>query len=81
MCADPRVQILIIDRDDLGHYAAVRGIVTEQISGQAARDHIDRLAQKYIGQPFDSERVISERVVLKISPLRQRVRHSTDVIE
>lgn len=81
VCADPRVQLLIIDRDDLGHYAAVRGIVSEQVSGQAASDHIDRLAQKYLGQPFDPERVISERIILKISPLRQRVRHSTVVIE
>jgi PPOX class probable F420-dependent enzyme len=79
--ADPRVQVLIIDQDDLGHYAAVRGIVSEQVTGQAARDHIDRLAQKYLGQPFDSERVISERIILKISPLRQRVRHSSVVVE
>lgn len=81
VCADPRVQILIMDRDDLGHYAAVRGIVSEHISGQAARDHIDRLSQKYQGEPFDAERIISERIILKISPLRQRVRHSTVVIE
>jgi PPOX class probable F420-dependent enzyme len=81
VCADPRVQLLIMDRDDLGHYAAVRGVVSEQIAGQAAKDHIDRLAQKYLGQPFDPERIISERIILKISPLRQRVRHSTDVVE
>ncbi len=81
VCADPRVQVLIIDRDDPGHYAAVRGIVSDHISGRAAREHIDRLSQKYQGQPFDPERIISERIVLRISPLRQRVRHSTVVVE
>jgi len=46
------------------------------LTTQAARDRADRLAQKYIGPPFDSE-----RVVLKISPLRPCVRPRTDVIE
>ncbi len=80
-CRDPRVHILIVDRADPGHYAAVRGLVTDHIFGQVARDHIDRLAEKYTGEKFDLRRVVSERVLLKIRPVQQRVRHSSVIVE
>ena len=81
VCRDPRVHVLIVDRDDPGHVAAVRGVVRETVLGDAARDHIDRLARKYQGADFDPSRIISERVLLRVAPLRQRVRSSEERIE
>jgi PPOX class probable F420-dependent enzyme len=73
---DPRVQVLIIDRSDPGHYAAVRGVVEDHVFGEGAREHINKLSMRYEGQPFDLSNVVSERVILRIQPIRQRVRLS-----
>jgi PPOX class probable F420-dependent enzyme len=78
---DPRAHVLIVDREDPGHYAAVQGVVTEIVLGPAAREHIDRLSRKYQGSDFDPRRIVSERVLLRISPVKQRVRHSEVLAE
>jgi PPOX class probable F420-dependent enzyme len=78
---DPRVHVLVVDLDDPGRYAAVEGIVTAAELGPGARAHIDRLSRKYQGSDFDATRIVSERVVLRITPLRQHVRGSRTVVE
>lgn len=74
--ADPRVAVMIMDANDDGRYAEVTGRVVERITGPQAREHIDKLAQRYMGQPFIASLIRSERVILRIEPDRQRVRHN-----
>jgi PPOX class probable F420-dependent enzyme len=68
---NPRVNVAVIDAGNPYHYAEVRGRVVGEITGPAARDHIDRLSEKYIGVAYTSP-IQSERVILQISPDRQR---------
>jgi PPOX class probable F420-dependent enzyme len=69
---DPRVTVTIWDREDPYHYAEVRGEVVETMAGPEARAHIDSLSLKYYGHEYRN-RIQSERLILKIKPLRQRV--------
>jgi len=73
--ADPRVAVMIMDSNDDQRYADVTGRVVERITGPEARAHIDKLAQRYVGQSFDPSLIRSERAILRIEPDRQRVRH------
>jgi len=41
------------------------------VTGQEARDHIDELSQKYHGQDYNPDNIVSERVMLWIVPSRQ----------
>ena len=66
---DPRVTLTIWDREDPYRFVEVRGEVVEKVRGAEAR----RLSHKYRGQPYQT-RIQSERVVLRIAPLRQVVR-------
>jgi PPOX class probable F420-dependent enzyme len=69
---DPRVSVAIVDAANPYHYAEVRGRVVGEVTGPAARAHIDELSEKYTGGPY-SNPVTSERVILQIIPDRQRV--------
>jgi len=69
---DPRVTVAIIDRENPYSYAEVRGRVVGSVTGPEARAHIDKLSQKYNGAPYDDAWITTERVILKIEPLRQR---------
>ena len=68
---DPRVSVVIWDRNDPYTYAEVRGRVVDTITGPEARTHIDELSEKYTGGPY-ANRIVSERVIVKIAPDRQR---------
>ena len=68
MARDPRVAVLIIDRENPYTYAEVRGEVVEFIRGDAARAHIDELSQRYFGRPYIQEQIESERVICRIRP-------------
>ncbi len=70
---DPRVTVTVLDASSPYHYAEVRGRVTEIVHGEAARDHIDELSEKYTGGPYTNP-IESERVLLKVTPDRQVVR-------
>jgi PPOX class probable F420-dependent enzyme len=72
---DPRVAVMIMDANDNQRYADVTGRVVERITGPQAREHIEKLAWRYMGQPFIASLIRSERVILRIEPDRQRVRH------
>jgi PPOX class probable F420-dependent enzyme len=69
---DPRVSVLVLDAGNPYRYGEVRGRVVEVVRGQRARDHIDELSMKYQGELYDPAAITSERVILKISPERQR---------
>jgi PPOX class probable F420-dependent enzyme len=66
---DPRVAVAVLDMSDPYRYAAIRGRVVEQIPGQVAEDHIDKLAKKYLGKDkYPFRQAGEKRVILKILP-------------
>jgi PPOX class probable F420-dependent enzyme len=69
---DPRVTVTVIDSANPYRYAEARGRVVEVVKGPEAREHIDKLSQKYNGQPYDPSAIKTERVILRIAPDRQR---------
>ena len=69
---DPRVTVTVIDAANPYNYGEVRGTVVEQLTGPEARAHIDKLAMKYTGKPYDPNAIKTERVPLRIAPDRQR---------
>jgi PPOX class probable F420-dependent enzyme len=60
---DPRVAIAVIDPDDPYRYVEVRGSVRE-ITEDGADAHIDKMAQKYLGQDKYPYRQPGEKRVL-----------------
>jgi PPOX class probable F420-dependent enzyme len=62
---DPRVAISITDRDQPFTMATVQGRVTAVLDGDPAWEIIDRISQKYIGQPYEPR---SGRVVFLVEP-------------
>ena len=62
---DPRVAISIIDVDQPYASALIRGRVVESVEGDRAWKIIDRISQKYTGQPYAPR---SDRIVLVIKP-------------
>ncbi len=69
---DPRASVVVWDSEDPYSYVEVRGRVAEIVRGREARQHIDDLSIKYMGKPYDPSAIQSERVILKITPERQR---------
>ena len=69
--ANPSVTVAIWSSENPYAYAEVRGTLTGEIRGPAARAHIDFLAQKYTSEDYKGE-IQSERVILQIAPVRQR---------
>jgi PPOX class probable F420-dependent enzyme len=70
---DPRVTLMVWDEEDPYSFVEVRGEVVEKSKGPGAREHIDKLSYKYHGRPYGTK-IQSERVILRISPLRQVIR-------
>jgi PPOX class probable F420-dependent enzyme len=68
---DPNVTLTIRHEENPYRYAEVRGEVVEKVTGQEARDHIDELSQKYHGEDYPPDAIVSERVMLWIVPSRQ----------
>ena len=68
---DPRIAISIIDNNNPYNMVTVRGEVTDQITGEAAENHIDKLAKKYLNKDKYPGRAPGEkRVLLKIKPIK-----------
>jgi len=66
---DGRVALAIADHDNPYDMVTIRGKVIDQITGQEAEEHIDKLAKKYIGKDKYPGRAPGERrVILKIKP-------------
>ena len=70
---DPRVTLMIWDNGGPYRFVEVRGEVVEKVKGPEARKHIDELSHKYRGRPYQTA-IRSERVILRIVPLRQVIR-------
>ena len=64
---DPRVAISITDRNQPHAMAQIRGRVVARVDGDAGWTIIDRLSQKYIGQPYPLR---TDRVVYLVEPER-----------
>ena len=68
MRRDPRVAIEIVDPDDPYRYFQVQGKVVE-ITEEGAADHIDKMAQKYLGKErYPNRRPGETRVLYKVLP-------------
>ncbi len=70
---NPKVTVLIFDKNDMWSWAEIRGEVVEMVTGPEARSHIDELAHKYLGVDEYPNPIQSERVIIKIAPRRQLV--------
>ena len=66
---DPRVALTVADPAHPAAYTQIRGTVRE-ITTDGAREHIDRLSQKYLGKPYPTFGAGGERVLLRIEPRR-----------
>ncbi len=67
---DPRVTIEVYSQEDPYEYVTVTGTV-ELEEGDAADRHIDKLSEKYTGNPtFQSHRPGERRVIVRITPVR-----------
>jgi PPOX class probable F420-dependent enzyme len=66
---NPRVALAVIDQNNPYDMVSVRGKVVEQVNGNAADQHIDKLAKKYLGKDNYPGRSPGEkRIILKIKP-------------
>ncbi len=62
---DPRVALSVYDQNDPYDSASLRGQVVE-ITENGARDHIDKLSQKYLGKLYPWHGEGERRVIIKI---------------
>ncbi len=65
---NPAVAVSMVDPEDPYRYLSVSGEVAEMTT-EGAREHIEKLAQRYVGGEYPSE-IVSERVLLRIRPER-----------
>lgn len=65
---DPRVAVSVVDAGNPWRFAVVRGDIVERRHG-GADEHIDTLAQKYMGQEtYPWHKPEERRVILRIKP-------------
>ena len=68
---DPVATLLLLDPEDPYFWMEIRGAVAERIVGGDAEDHIDSLANKYLGvDAYPGRRDDEVRVMYKIEPQR-----------
>ena len=67
---DPRVTVMIWKHDNPFKFVEIRGEVIGEITGQDARDNIDKLSQKYWEKPYPFP-IQTERIVLVIKPNKE----------
>ena len=66
---DPRVSLSVADNNNPYHMVTVNGEIVEQITGEKAEKHIDKLAKKYLNKDKYPGRAPGEkRILLKIKP-------------
>ncbi len=67
---DPRVSVTLIDPDNPYRYLEIRGRVVEA-SDKGAKDHIDKMAKKYLGvDKYPYAQPGEQRLLLRIRPER-----------
>jgi PPOX class probable F420-dependent enzyme len=62
---DPRVSVLVVDREDGYRWVAVRG--KGGLSTEGADEHIDKLARKYTGQGWQPKPG-EQRLLVRVRP-------------
>lgn len=68
---DPRVGLSITARDNPYDKADIGGRVVDWIEGKEADDHIDDLAEKYLGQrPYPWRKPEEKRIIVVVEPER-----------
>jgi len=67
---DPRVTVMIWKHDNPFKFVEIRGEVIGEITGQEARDNIDKLSEKYWNKPYPFP-IQTERIVLVIKPNKE----------
>jgi PPOX class probable F420-dependent enzyme len=68
---DPRVAISIADKNNPYHMVTVRGEVVDQITGEQAEKHIDKMAKKYLDKDKYTYGTPGEkRILLKVRPTK-----------
>jgi PPOX class probable F420-dependent enzyme len=73
MRRDPRIALTIVDRDDDYARVVVRGRVAELIEGEEADRQIDRLSEKYTGNPeYQGHRPDESRVKVVVDAVSIR---------
>ena len=71
LARDPRVAVSVADSGNPYDMVTVRGEVVEQVTGEEAESHIDKMAKKYINRDKYPGRAPGEkRVLLKIRPTK-----------
>jgi PPOX class probable F420-dependent enzyme len=65
---DPRITVLIHSAESPWDWSEVRGRVVGTVDGDEAREHIDKLSNKYIGTDYGMPIGPQGRVILKIAP-------------
>jgi PPOX class probable F420-dependent enzyme len=71
LARDPRVAVSVADSENPYDMVTVRGEVVEQVTGEAAESHIDKMAKKYINKDKYPGRASGEkRILLKIKPTK-----------
>ena len=68
---DPRVTVLIVNKENPFDFVEVRGRVVDTVGGEEARRHIDELSQRYTGGPYQMPIGDQGRLILKIAPDRE----------
>src|SRR5574340_986168 len=67
---DPRVSVTLIDPDNPYRYLEIRGRVVET-TDKGAKDHIDKMAKKYLGvDKYPYAQPGEQRLLLRIEPER-----------
>lgn len=67
---DPRVSVTLIDPDNPYRYVEIRGHVIETTE-KGAKDHIDKMAKKYLGvDKYPYAQPGEQRLLLRIEPER-----------
>ena len=74
---DPRVTVLIHSAQDAWDWSEVRGHVIETIDGQKALEHINELAQRYVGGAYSRPIGPDGRVIYVIKPDKINTPRST----
>jgi PPOX class probable F420-dependent enzyme len=68
---NPSIALAIYDQNNPYDMVSVRGKVVEQVNGDAAEQHIDQLAKKYLGKDiYPGHSAGEKRIILKIKPER-----------
>ncbi len=71
LARDPRVAVSVADSGNPYDMVTVRGEVVEQVTGDAAESHIDKMAKKYINKDkYPGMAPGEKRILLKIKPTK-----------